>query len=196
MGTHGGQVLEEILLAYLLLDLLVGNSKDLCQAIKVLFRGASLDEDFLGEQLGDDATHGPHVNSRGVVGGVLEVEFWRPVVASGHKLCEAVVRVDPISLHIGLSEVRYLDIPVLVDQNIQWLEVTVDDAFRVDVGETLGNLKHNVLDMVRRNRLRVLNDDVPKVLSAVLHNHIQVIEVLRISGPHDGFNLDDLYKFN
>ena len=105
MGTHGRQVLEELLSAYLLLDLLVGDAEDRSQAIKVLFRGASLDEDFLGEQLGDDATHGPHVNSRGVVGGVLEVELWRPVVPSGHKLSEVVVRVDPIGLHIGLSEV-------------------------------------------------------------------------------------------
>jgi hypothetical protein len=66
-------VSDKDLVAHLVLDLLRRLTKNLEHTIDVVFSGSSLDKHLFVEKLSDDATDGPHVNSRVIVALVVEV---------------------------------------------------------------------------------------------------------------------------
>ena len=53
-----------------------------------------------------------------------------------------------------LNSATHLQITVLVDQNVGWLEITVDDTSRVDILKTTEDLVKEVLDELLLQRAR------------------------------------------
>ena len=68
----------------------------------------------------------------------------------------------------------------------------MDDAFGVHVKDSLHDLVGKVLDVVCVHLLGVVPDHVHQVLSAVLGDQVERLEVLRITGPHDARELHDV----
>lgn len=100
-GLFLNHIVEEVFVANLLfLDLLRWKSHESNDGLQVFMGGTSLDQHLFVEELGDDATKGPHVYGCGIVGLVVEIELWSSVVASGHILCEVVVLVDVLGTNI------------------------------------------------------------------------------------------------
>lgn len=80
------------------------------------------------EHLGKDASSAPNVD--------LDVVF----LPCEHDFGGAVVSCGDVASHLGVldsseAKVANLEIAVFVDQNVAGLEITVDDAGRVDVLE-------------------------------------------------------------
>ncbi len=74
-----------------------------------------------------------------------------------HDLGSTVVSCADVSSHLGVlnageTEIADLEIAILVYENVAWLEITVDDACRVDVLETTENLVQEVLDKLLLER--------------------------------------------
>ena len=67
-----------------------------------------------------------------------------------------------------MSKIADLDVPVLVDEDVEWLEVAMNDSLGVDVQDALHDFEGQVLDVVGVHLLSVVPDDVHQVLSAVL----------------------------
>ena len=74
-----------------------------------------------GEELAEDAADGPDVDGRAVLR-VADEELGRPVPASGHVLGEVLV----LDEDAREAEVAQLDYVLLGDQNVLWLDVSVD----------------------------------------------------------------------
>ena len=120
--------LQEVLVPDLLLDHWVRKPQHLDEALEVLIGGVGSDEYPLVEELSEDASHGPHVDGRIVVGLKIQVQFRSSVVPGSHILGQVVVFVDVSNLDVRLAEVTDFNVPVFVDKNIKWLHVSVDDA--------------------------------------------------------------------
>lgn len=185
-------VLEELGIPDRGLNCLAGHSEHLDQRVEVLLAGVRLNEDFLREELGDDATERPHVNAGAVVRVIVEVQLRCPVVPRRHVLGQIVVLVDLSDLDVGLTEVTDFDVPVLSHQNIQWLQIAMNDTLRVHIVDAFENLEREVLDLVGLEGVSVVADDVHQVLGAVLGDQVQGFEIFRIRGSHDAFQCHDV----
>jgi hypothetical protein len=80
------------------------------------------------EHLGKDASSAPNVD--------LDVVF----LPCEHDFGSAVVSCGDVASHLGIlnsseAKIANLEIAVFVDQNVAGLEITVDDAGRVDILE-------------------------------------------------------------
>ena len=122
-------IFEVVLLKNLTLNLLIWQTKNLDKIFEELVDSGGSHEDLFVEEFGEDAADGPHIKSSGVVFFVKEVEFGCSVVPGGDILGQDVVLVDLSDLHIRLAEITDLHIPILVDKDVQWLEIPVDDTF-------------------------------------------------------------------
>lgn len=78
----------------------------------------------------------------------MQIEFGCPVVSGGDILRQNVVFVDVANLYVRLAKITKLHIPVLVDQNVKWLEVPMNNTFRVNIEHTLHDFVNQILDMV------------------------------------------------
>jgi hypothetical protein len=67
-------VLEKVLVAdFLFLDFFGRKSKESDDELEEFLGGATLHEEFFVEELGDYASHGPHIYGGGVVGFIVKV---------------------------------------------------------------------------------------------------------------------------
>ena len=71
-----------------------------------------------------------------------------------------------------MTEITYFQYFVFVNENIEWLEVSVDDTPRVNVEQTLANLIRKELDMTNLQRILIVFYHVRKVLSAILEDKV------------------------
>ena len=83
-----------------LLNLVIRKPHHLYQKLKILLRLVCFKENLFIKELRDDATNGPHINSRGVVVLIIQVQFWCTVVTSGNILCKVVLLVNVFCHHI------------------------------------------------------------------------------------------------
>lgn len=185
-------VFEIVLLQNLALDLLRWQAENLNKIFEEFVDCCSPHEDLFVEELGEDAPDGPHVEGGGVVFLIEQIEFRCSVVPGGDIFGQDVVLVDLSDLHVGLAEITDLDVPVLVDKDVQRLQVSVDDAFGVHVENTFEDLVGQILDVLRVHRISVVANHVHQILRAVLEDEIELIEVVWILGTHERLQLDDV----
>ena len=87
------------------------------------------------------------------------------------------------------AEIAQLDATRAADQDVAWLEITVDETARMDVLERLEHLVHDELDVGRLQDGRPDFDGVGKVR---LHEVKGGVEVLAIGRKLDAFDRDDV----
>ena len=74
------------------------------------------------------------------------------------------------------TKIQYLELTILIDSNVRWLEVPVDDSCRVDILHTPHNLIDQELYMVIRQLLGL--DDIVQVGPHQVGHHVPVDKVL------------------
>ena len=154
------QEFQESLVSDVLLNLVTWCSKHFQEAQKVLVLGWGVHEHTFGEEFGKDASEGPNVDGTSVVGGVIEVQLRCSVVLGSHIFGQVVVLVDLPNLYIGLAKVTDLDVPVLIDQDIEWFEIAVDDTLGVHVENTFHDAVGEVADVIGAQLVLVESDEV------------------------------------
>lgn len=97
------------------------------------------EEGLAFEHLGKDASCTPDVDGNVVL------------LPGEHDFGSTVVSCADVSSHLRVldtseTEIANLEIAILVDENVAWFQVTVDDTCRVDVLETTEDLIQEVLD--------------------------------------------------
>ena len=86
----------------------------------------------------------------------VEHDFWGPVPAGGHVLCEEASLATSVVLWLRYAcqtEVADAQVTGGIDEEVAGLEVPMDDIGRVDVLETPQHLVHKVANVVPRQRL-------------------------------------------
>ena len=68
----------------------------------------------------------------------------------------------------------------------------MNHALRVNVQDALHDFERQVLNVVGVHLLSVVSDDVHQILGAILRHKIEMVEVLGVTRPHDGLQLDDV----
>lgn len=176
LGDDGGQVLlfplgEGLLVVAHVLDLgphLLGGRAEHLEDLEDL-----VDLRVAGEQglalrhFGENAPDGPHVDARGVLLAAQE-DLRRPVPERDH-----LVRVRP-ERHAerpGKPEVGDLQVPLLVDQQVLRLEVSVQHPVRVAVVDALHELHHELLHHVLAHALALWNR-----LHVLLEVHVEKLK--------------------
>ena len=91
-----------------------------------------------------------------------------------------------------MAKVTQFHIPVVINEDVEWLQISVDYSFGVDEKQTFEYLEGQILDMVRVHCVLVKPDHIHQVLSAILSDDVQLLETLRVLGSHDRLHLDDV----
>lgn len=101
------------------------------------------EERLAGSHLGEDAANGPHVDTSGVLA-TTEQNFGRAVPES-----DDLVGVSAERNTEGASqtEICQLQVAFLVDEQVLWLQVTVENAVGMAVARALEELKSELLDL-------------------------------------------------
>lgn len=131
-----------------------------------------LEEDAPGEEFGEDASHGPHVDGVRVVPAAHQ-QFRGPVVL-GHDLLShgaPAVRL----LDAGQAEITDLEQTITIDQKVARLNVTVQDPRRVQVLEAAQDLVQEHLYVVCGQWLRG-DDDLMQITLHQLRYHVSAGE--------------------
>ena len=81
------------------------------------------------DELGEDATDGPHVDAKGVLS-LSQQDFWGSVPQSLNLMCEGFDGDGEGSCE---AEIANFDIAFLVNEQILWLQIPVDDSFGMTV---------------------------------------------------------------
>lgn len=118
----------------------------------------------------DENTEGPPVNGLSVT---LVQQHLRSKILGSTTEC-----VGTSFAVFGKTEIGKLQVAFIIDENVLWLEITVDDVLRVKVLEhecNLGAIKHSMLSVKLS-----FSSQIGKQLTAsnVLHQEIQVAAVL------------------
>lgn len=105
--------------------------------------GVTREERLAGSHLGEDAANGPHVDTSGVLA-TTEQNFGRAVPES-----DDLVGVSAERNTEGASqtEISQLQVAFLVDEQVLWLQVTVENAVGMAVARALEELKSELLDL-------------------------------------------------
>ncbi|KAH3685822.1 hypothetical protein WICPIJ_003209, partial [Wickerhamomyces pijperi] len=79
-------------------------------------------------QLGKDTANGPHVNGFGVASSAQQ-KLWGSVPPGGHVVGDGMWSLFQVhwSDTSGQSEITDLEVPLVVDQDVAWLQVSVND---------------------------------------------------------------------
>jgi hypothetical protein len=92
--------------------------------------------------LGKNAAHRPHVDAGGVLS-TSEQNLWR-AVPQCHDLVRVCAQRD--AERASETEIGELEVEVVVDEEVLWLQVTVQDAVSMAVAHALGQLHHELFD--------------------------------------------------
>lgn len=131
------------------------------------------------QHLGEDTSSAPNVHSNVVL------------LPGQHDFRRAVVARRNIAGHLGVldtrkTEVANLEVTVLVDEDVRGLQVTVDDAGRVDVLQSTEDLVQEVLDELLLQWPR--RQEAVQVGTKQLRDEVDVLE----GGDEDVAERDDL----
>jgi len=96
------------------------------------------------KQLSEDAAYGSDIDCLSIVPTLRDEQFGRSIPPSHHILC------DVIDIFEGAREIQIPDLQgaVLVDKQVVWLEIPVNDLRRVHIVDSEEDLGHEVLDMI------------------------------------------------
>ena len=151
----------------------------------------------LGDELAQDAAHGPHLDAL-VVLGLHEDDLGRAVPAAdhvrGHQLPLAALHLREgglLEAGAGEAEVAELDVVVVVGEDVLGLEVAVQDLDGGEVLEDDEQLVHDLDDLLVVEEL-VLAAELAQVEGQVLQHHVQLAVVLQVRRRQDVEDLDDL----
>jgi hypothetical protein len=72
-----------------------------------------------------------------------------------------------------LTEVTDLNLPVIGDEDVEWLKVSMDDTFRMHIEDTLHDLVGEVLNVASIQLLGVVSNDIHQILRAILHHKVE-----------------------
>jgi hypothetical protein len=104
--------------------------------------GIAREQGLARAHLGEDAADGPHVDACRVLA-TAEQDFGRAIPQG-----DDLVRVGAQGHAKGAGETKIgeLEIAVLVDEEVLWLEIAMQDAVGVAVAHALAQLHHELLD--------------------------------------------------
>ena len=87
-------------------------------------------------------------------------------------LCQDIVFVYFINLHVRLPKVAYFYVPRLTDQDIERLQITVNYALTVQESDTIHDFIYNVLDLINAYHVTPGSNEIHQILLAVFKNEV------------------------
>lgn len=129
-----------------------GSSVELEDFEDLIDFGVSHEEGFLFDHFSEDASCGPHINSKRVLL-LPHQNFWRSVPESFDFVSESFNRDSESS---GETKIGDLDISFLVNQDILWLEISMDDSSGVTEIQTVQNLEQVEFNLIETKIMFIL----------------------------------------
>lgn len=175
--------------------LLVGGCAEQPENMKQLLElGVSRKKGLASYHFREDATYGPDVDPGGVMGG-SEEDLGSPVPESHDLVGVALERNGECTAKAKISDLE--DAPVLVDKQILGLEITVENAVRVAVGDALAELVKKALDQGGREwpgigALAVGIDKLLQIGVEVLEDEVKEGFAVFVEGVLDAEEADDI----